>query len=142
MEEYLSLIRGEVFGYLEHVDFDSKNPLLKDGFIFDLVLQHEYQHQETLIYLFQMLDPGKKRRNGSKSPQSISVGADADMVLIPKGLSVSGATEGPFAYDNEFPAHEVELPAFRIDRLPVTNEAFAVFIADGGYDRRELWRSE
>ena len=48
------------------------------------------------------------------------------------------AGEG-FAYDNERPRHEVELPAFRIDRAPVTNAAFAEFVADGGYRRRELW---
>ena len=36
----------------------------------------------------------------------------------------------------------VELPAFRIDQAPVTNAAYAEFIADGGYARRELWRPE
>ena len=31
----------------------------------------------------------------------------------------------PWAHDNELVAHDVDLPAFRIDRLPVTNAEFA-----------------
>jgi gamma-glutamyl hercynylcysteine S-oxide synthase len=72
----------------------------------------------------------------------------------PSGRAATGALEvaaGPFrmgddgpgfAYDNERPRHEVELPAFRIDRAPVTNAAFAEFVADGGYRRREVWTQE
>ena len=44
-----------------------------------------------------------------------------------------------FAYDNERPRHEVDLPAFEIDRAPVTNGAYAEFVEDGGYARRALW---
>ena len=44
-----------------------------------------------------------------------------------------------FTYDNERPAHRVDLPAFEIDRTPVTNAAFAEFVEDGGYARRSLW---
>ena len=33
------------------------------------------------------------------------------------------------------PRHEVDLPAFEIDRTPVTNGAYAEFVDDGGYDR-------
>jgi iron(II)-dependent oxidoreductase len=47
-----------------------------------------------------------------------------------------------FAYDNERPRHVVELPAFGIDRAPVTNGAFLEFVEDGGYRRRGLWSEE
>ena len=50
-----------------------------------------------------------------------------------------GTDAEPWAYDNERPAHEVDLPPFWIDTAPVTNGAYAEFIADGGYERRELW---
>jgi iron(II)-dependent oxidoreductase len=43
------------------------------------------------------------------------------------------------AYDNERPAHEVHVPAFMIDRSPVTNQRFLAFVRDGGYARREVW---
>jgi iron(II)-dependent oxidoreductase len=47
-----------------------------------------------------------------------------------------------FVYDNELPAHAVSLAAFKIDRLPTTNEEYARFIAEGGYERREWWDEE
>jgi iron(II)-dependent oxidoreductase len=52
-----------------------------------------------------------------------------------------GSTD-PWAYDNERPAHEVDLPSFQIDRAPVTNAEYAAFVAAGGYGDRELWSSE
>ncbi len=50
-----------------------------------------------------------------------------------------GTDDKGWAYDNERPRHSVDLPAFWIDRWPVTNAAFQAFIADGGYRRRDLW---
>ena len=47
-----------------------------------------------------------------------------------------------FAYDNERPRHEVELPAFEIDRLPVTNGDYLEFVEAGGYDDRRCWSPE
>jgi formylglycine-generating enzyme required for sulfatase activity len=41
---------------------------------------------------------------------------------------------------SECPAHEVEITrGFWIDRCEVSNSAFAAFVEDGGYARRELW---
>ena len=52
-------------------DFDSNNPLLRDGYIFDLVHQHELQHQETLAYLFHFLPTEKVQSPKSKVCQNI-----------------------------------------------------------------------
>ena len=82
----------------------------------------------------------------------LSSAADAQMVLIPAGRSVAGSTpeERAAAYDSyrasaghdgarehdwfetEEDRHIVELPAFRLDLMPVTNAAYAEFVADGG----------
>jgi iron(II)-dependent oxidoreductase len=43
-----------------------------------------------------------------------------------------GGGDDPWAYDNERPAHDVELPSFRIDATPVTNGQYVEFLADGG----------
>ena len=43
--------------YLDGFDFDEADPLKRDGYLFHLVLEHERQHQETLAYLVQLLDP-------------------------------------------------------------------------------------
>ena len=38
--------------------------------------------------------------------------------------------------DNERPAHVVDVPSFRIGRVPVTNGEWREFIDDGGYASR------
>ncbi|HZH92165.1 MAG TPA: SUMF1/EgtB/PvdO family nonheme iron enzyme [Pyrinomonadaceae bacterium] len=173
MELYLSRVRSATLRYLEDARLDdaaSTPLLLRDGYIFKLVLEHERQHQETLAYLLHMLDPAKKRRaavaDGSHDATTIDareagdapesalsqVGAlasppplahaERDMVSVPAGEFVSGAPWRLFVYDNELPAHTVSLPAFKIDRLLTTNEEYAQFIAEGGYERREWWDAE
>ena len=53
-----------------------------------------------------------------------------------------GSIWDSFAYDNELPAHTMDLPAFKIDRLLTTNEEYAHFISEGGYEKREFWSNE
>jgi iron(II)-dependent oxidoreductase len=144
MESYLSRVRAVVLDYLEGFDFNSRDPVKRGGYIFQLVLEHERQHQETLCYLFQMLDPSKKTR---PSASLLSGGAGVtnavgEMVSVPAGEFLMGASVDSFAYDNEYPAREVFLPEFRIARAPVTNGEFARFVAEGGYERREFWTDE
>jgi len=155
MEDYLARVRGATLKFLETVRFDESAPssLLSDGYIFDLVLEHERQHQETLAYLLHMLDPAKKRRAASVNSSDAAAAALAspvvaasvvarDMITIPAGEFQMGASWKSFAYDNELPAHMLSLPAFKIDRLLTTNEEYARFIAGGGYERREWWSEE
>jgi iron(II)-dependent oxidoreductase len=62
-------------------------------------------------------------------------------VLVPGGafiLGVDGADE-PFSLDNERPAHIVDVPTFRIGRVPVTNGEWRQFIDDGGYAQPRWW---
>ncbi|MFN2453172.1 MAG: SUMF1/EgtB/PvdO family nonheme iron enzyme [Pyrinomonadaceae bacterium] len=146
MEDYLNRVRERVSQYLAEVEFDDANPLLRDAYIFDLVLEHEYQHQETLAYLMQMLAPEKKRRPALiAEPPSSSESAlqtTEEMILVPAGAFEMGANESGFVYDNEQPAHGIDLPAFKIDRLMTTNGEYARFIGEGGYKRREFWTDE
>lgn len=142
MEAYLRRVREGVLGCLERFDFNSDDPLLRDGYVFQLVLEHERQHQETLAYLFQMLDPSKKTRpDAPRIAAAVSTPA-RDMILVPGGVFEIGVAWDSFAYDNERPARSVFVPAFRIARVPVTNEEYARFIAEGGYERREFWTDE
>jgi gamma-glutamyl hercynylcysteine S-oxide synthase len=62
-------------------------------------------------------------------------------VPVPGGEFVLGvdAADEPFSLDNERPAHRVDVPAFRIGRVPVTNAEYAAFVADGGYADRRWW---
>jgi iron(II)-dependent oxidoreductase len=147
MEAYLSRVRSATLRYLAAARFDERapSPLLRDGYVFHLVLEHERQHQETLAYLLHLLDPAKKRRaapHDARGAFAPVAPAARDMVTIEAGEFSQGATWRTFVYDNELPAHTVSLPAFKIDRLLTTNEEYAHFIAEGGYRRREWWDEE
>ena len=62
-------------------------------------------------------------------------------VLVPGGPFVLGvdAANEPYSLDNERPAHVVDVPAFRIGRVPVTNGEWQHFIDDGGYTEPRWW---
>jgi iron(II)-dependent oxidoreductase len=53
-----------------------------------------------------------------------------------------GTSDDPWAYDNERPAHLVELPAYYIDVEPVTNAEYIAFMEAGGYDEPRYWTSK
>jgi iron(II)-dependent oxidoreductase len=62
-------------------------------------------------------------------------------VLVPGGRFVMGTDDDPWAYDNERPAHTVDLPAYWIDTVPVTNADYAEFVESGAYDEERWWTS-
>ncbi|HEX8177962.1 MAG TPA: SUMF1/EgtB/PvdO family nonheme iron enzyme [Pyrinomonadaceae bacterium] len=145
MEDYLARVRARVLAQLARVRFDADEPLLRDAYIYNLVLEHERQHQETLAYLLHLLDPAQKLRPqvmNDHAPSTSAPPAPRDMIDVPAGACVIGAPWPVFVYDNERPAHTVNVPAFKIDRLLTTNEEFAHFIKEGGYERREWWSEE
>ncbi|HEV2765634.1 MAG TPA: SUMF1/EgtB/PvdO family nonheme iron enzyme [Pyrinomonadaceae bacterium] len=157
MEAYLARVREGVGQVLAETNFDPTDPLLRDSYVVRLVAEHELQHQETLAYLLQMLDPSKKIRPDDEQPGSQIPSDDGqggfqiptdeaappnELILVPAGECELGAPEESFAYDNERPAQRKVVPAFRIARLPVTNGEFARFVEEGGYERREFWDEE
>ena len=83
----------------------------------------------------------------SRSRVDASVAAEPvadgpEMVRVEAGSYEIGAAPEGFAYDNERPRHEVELDAFEIDRTPVTNGAFAEFVADTGAEPPMYWERD
>jgi iron(II)-dependent oxidoreductase len=134
-------IRADVLATLRTAELDvdrASNPLLADGYVYEMVLQHEYQHDETILQTLQL-------KQGTPYPapriQALPVsGTTFDgMVRIPGGEYVIGTDDRSAAYDNERPRHTVVLDAFDIDAAPVTNAAYLEFMHDGGYERPELW---
>jgi len=147
MESYLRGVRDRALKHLERSEFGANDPLLKDGYVYRLVLEHEQQHQETLAYLFHLLDGRKKTRPSQIETinHETSAGLSSltpEMVSVADGSFVMGAIWDAFAYDNELPPHEVYVPAFKLDKYLTTNEEYAQFIAEGGYRRKEFWSDE
>src|ERR1051325_3979020 len=67
IESYLARVREESLKFLARCDAASDDPMLKDGYTFHMVIEHEYQHQETLTYLLQMLEPQLKKRDAASA---------------------------------------------------------------------------
>jgi iron(II)-dependent oxidoreductase len=140
-------VRARVLAVLERADLDSDNRLLRDGFVYHMVLQHEYQHNETILQTLQLKQGAPyraPRAEASDAPPSTErsdagIGAFRHMVRVPAGAYPIGTSDAPDAYDNERPRHVVQLDAFEIDAAPVTNADYLAFMSDGGYTRRELW---
>ncbi|MFD0776300.1 SUMF1/EgtB/PvdO family nonheme iron enzyme, partial [Streptomonospora algeriensis] len=65
--------------------------------------------------------------------------AGPEEVLVEAGPFTMGTTADPWAYDNECPAHTVDLPPFLIDTRAVTNARYLEFVTDGGYDDPRWW---
>lgn len=140
--ELLAGIRRRVLGHLETLDPGDDSRLLADDFVFHLVAQHEYQHDETILQTLQLKkgDPYAAPRMTAvppspDTPPTGMVRFDGGEVVI--GTDGGGAAAG--AYDNERPAHTVEVAPFEIDVAPVTNAEYMAFIEDGGYDTRDHW---
>jgi iron(II)-dependent oxidoreductase len=110
------------------------------GFAFGMVVSHENQHDETMLQALN-LRVGAPLLPAAPSPPTGRPGLAGTSVLVPAGpfvLGVDAATE-PYSLDNERPAHVVELAAFRIGRVPVTNGEWRHFVGDGGYQDSRWW---
>ncbi len=138
MLKRLSEIRIRVLDCLDKLKWNDENPLLEGGYVYNMVLQHEYQHNETILQTLQLKkgEPYRAPRAITFPRRPISPGGS---VRFDGGRVTIGTNDRTTAYDNERPAHELELPAFLIDRNPVTNGRFVDFISDNGYGREELW---
>jgi gamma-glutamyl hercynylcysteine S-oxide synthase len=111
-----------------------------NGFVWDQLVQHEHQHNETMLQTLALAEPGVF------APNRVAVGtdgtADREPAVVEGGAFALGDDGKGFAYDNERPRHSVDVAAFAIDRAPVTNAAYLRFVEDDGYERRELWSDE
>ncbi|MFO7250059.1 MAG: ergothioneine biosynthesis protein EgtB, partial [Actinomycetes bacterium] len=137
---YIAGVRGRVLDVLEAIDLDGPDPLHRDGFVFGLVIQHEHQHDETMLATLQLSGRPGLVRDGEPPPGRPAAGPRE--VFVPAGPFRMGTDTLPWAYDNERAAHVVDLPAYWIDRYPVSNGEYAAFIADGGYDDPRWWTPE
>jgi iron(II)-dependent oxidoreductase len=138
--QVMEQIRLRVLDRLAMVDFESSNALLRQGYVYRMVLQHEYQHNETILQTLQ-LKQGKPysplERWSAPAPESIVT--TGEMAYFPGGSTDIGTDDRSAAYDNERGRHTVQLAPFYIDVYPVTNAEFQQFMAAGGYATREYW---
>jgi iron(II)-dependent oxidoreductase len=133
---YVTTVRDRVIDSLEKVPL--VGALAGDGFVYHMVIQHEHQHDETMLATHQLrkgapalIDPPRPGAGAT-----VTAGEEA---LVPGGPFLMGTSDDPWAYDNERPGHMVDVPAFYIDTTPVGNAAYAAFIEAGGYRDPRWW---
>ena len=137
--EYLHRVREQTLDLLRRGEI-ADGEITEEGFVYEMVAEHEEQHQETLLQCMQVLESSPYRPSERRPlPARRGVADEAEEIEIPAGTVTIGAGSGGFAYDNERPRHERRVRTFRIERFPVTIRRYAEFVEDGGYERPELW---
>ncbi|MGI9592021.1 MAG: ergothioneine biosynthesis protein EgtB [Myxococcota bacterium] len=158
-EQYTRAQRGllsrpsldEVRDYRRHVDArllalledPARDPEGIDDVV-ELGLHHEQQHQELILTdlkhgLAQNPIAPRYRKVEPRTPGSASA---LSWHRFEEGLREIGTSDSAFAFDNERPRHRVFVEAFELASRPVTNGEYLDFVADGGYERPELWLSD
>lgn len=115
--------------------------LHREGYVYRMVAQHEYQHNETMLQALQLLDdPPYRAPRAVATPPGRRVEGERDgMVRFPGGRVEIGTDDRSAAYDNERPRHVVDLAPFWIGAAPVTNGEYLRFVEAGGYDDAAHW---
>jgi iron(II)-dependent oxidoreductase len=137
MTARLREIRARVLDRLDSVEFDDANPLLRDAYVYNMVLS------TSISTTRRSFRPAAEKGDPYRAPRQISFAARKpswpEMVSFAGGQVSIGTDDRSSAYDNERPRHLIEIPPFQIDRYPVSNSQFLEFIRDNGYERKEFW---
>ncbi len=140
---HIATVRGRVLDVLDKVELDPAERLLHQGFVYGMVVQHEHQHDETMLATLQLMDRPYAALTGLAGNPTPAPPAGRPItepeVFVAGGPFVMGTDDEPWAYDNERPAHVVDVAPFSIDTTPVTNAGYAAFIEAGGYDEPRFW---
>ena len=120
------------------------HPLLDQGEAAFTILEHEAMHQETLLYMWHRLPFDRKRKPAAYAASVDGRVPAVEWIDVPAGVATLGVDRRsiPFGWDNEFPAHEVRVGPYAVQRHDVTNAAFLEFVDAGGYQTEQLWRAD
>jgi iron(II)-dependent oxidoreductase len=146
VRDYVSRIRCALD---EKLEGESRDASLggRDGFsqdtLLNVAIEHRLMHVETLAYLLHQLPLDRKIRQRTKAVP-VTAPVTPRMVKIPSGVATLGLPRSPgsFGWDNEYEAHEANVPALEIDQYKITNGQFLDFVNAGGYEKQSLWRDE
>jgi len=112
----------------------------------ELGIHHEQQHQELLLMdikrnFFENPIRPKYNPDHSHGPYGRS---DVIWQNIPSGLTSIGVEKSSldFAFDNEKDSHTTWIESFMLSSHLVTNEEYAAFIDEGGYENPLLWLAD
>ena len=142
----------EVYAYRAHVDTamlalleGASERVAAVAAVVELGLNHEQQHQELLVTDFKYnlaVNPLRPVYGPVAVGNGRGGAAPLERVAFAGGVVEIGADGPAFCFDNERPRHRVLVPPYELASRLVTNGEYREFMADGGYDRAELWLSD
>ena len=102
LRAYLADVRERALEVLDDVEIDAgaEDPLLREGFVYEMLIAHEQQHNETMLQLLMMVD-------GYELPEASGLARDA-------GHLSPGQAPGQLARRFEYP------PVREMPRIPGT----------------------
>jgi gamma-glutamyl hercynylcysteine S-oxide synthase len=158
LRSYLQEVCERTLEVLDEVEIDAgaEDPLLREGFVYEMLLAHELQHNETMLQLLMMVDgyelpdvpsisgPYGHRIDGTSADVARGVGGglEGETIRVDGGEYPVGAPATGFAYDNERPRHAVALAPFEIDRAPATNGAYVSYMEETGAEPPLYWERD
>jgi ergothioneine biosynthesis protein EgtB len=144
--------RDEVLAYRTYVDAAMHELMQRPGAasgevaaLVELGLNHEQQHQELILTdVLHMLSCNPLEPAYVQRVDADRAGTATPLAWVEfeGGLFEIGHDGSGFAFDNETPHHRQYLQRYALASRPVTSGEYLAFIADGGYQRAELWLSE
>jgi iron(II)-dependent oxidoreductase len=140
IERYNERVRKTLDESLAKVSFSRPaQPLLEDGYILNVAVEHRLMHAGTLAYMLHQLPVERKLRQPA-APAPAAASQPQRMVEIPAATATLGRPRHDgFGWDNEFDVQTVSVPRFAMDVHNVTNSQFLEFMAAGGYEDQSLW---
>jgi ergothioneine biosynthesis protein EgtB len=110
----------------------------------ELGLHHEQQHQELLLMDIKHVLSCNPLQPSYRTVTVAEPATETPVRWIEHdgGLVEVGHDGAGFAFDNESPRHAVHLEPFALADRAVTCGEWMAFIADGGYQRPDLWLSD
>jgi iron(II)-dependent oxidoreductase len=136
---FAASVRARALALLDRIDLRADDPLVHDAFVYGMVIQHEHQHDETMLAAVQLMSEDFAHPAAKAAAVAAPTVDHTATITVPGGAVTVGTSDTAWAYDNERPAHTVEVAPFAIDRYPASNRRYAEFVADGGYDDPRHW---
>jgi iron(II)-dependent oxidoreductase len=140
--DYMRQVRERALEVLARADLSPEGDRLNaNGFVWEMLIQHEHQHNETMLQTLALAEQGVYSPVPGAS--GLGLGGEGSAWLeVPGGTFEMGQDGTGFAYDNERPRHRVDVPEFRIMSRPVSNGEYARFVAETGAERPLYWTAD
>src|SRR5947209_12708752 len=128
VRRYVKRVRGSLDSALAKASSHASPELYSQ--LLNVGIEHRLMHAETLAYMLHQLSPDRKIAVKSELEAVVPPVAPT-MITIPAGpvtLGLRRADQHLFGWDNEYEAHQVNVPAFAIDKYKITNRQFLEFL--------------